>query len=100
MKPGKRDIKVKILITGEELTELKRHIGSMAESFGLDSRIDRYKGTRPIGFYSWDMDCLLAVMDVVLDDPEEYPDRTSSGYLTLKNLFERLTSEYNKNFPV
>ena len=42
MKPGKRDIKVSILITGQELDELQKHTWSMAESFGLDRRIDNY----------------------------------------------------------
>jgi hypothetical protein len=100
MKPGKRDIKVKMLITDEELAELKRHLVSMVESYGLDSRIEKYKGQRPIGLYRWDMDCLIDVVDIALDDHEEYPDRTSSGYLALKKLYDRLVSEYNKNFPV
>jgi len=39
MKPGKRDIKVKTLITGQELEELQKHTWSMGESFGLDRRI-------------------------------------------------------------
>lgn len=51
MKPGSRDIKVKMLITGEELDELQGHTWSMAEAFGLDRRIDRYGGKRPIAFY-------------------------------------------------
>ena len=45
MKPGKRDIKVSILITGQELDELQKHTWSMAESFGLDRRIDNYPDT-------------------------------------------------------
>ena len=44
LKPGKQDIKVNILIAGEELEELQKHTWSMAESFGLDDRIDNYKG--------------------------------------------------------
>ena len=44
LKPGKHDIKVNILIAGEELEELQKHTWSMAESFGLDDRIDNYKG--------------------------------------------------------
>jgi len=50
MKPGSRDIKVNILITGEELEELQKHTWSMVEAFGLDRRIEQYKGKRPIGF--------------------------------------------------
>jgi hypothetical protein len=48
-----------MLIDGEELAQLKRHTWLMAEAFGLDSRIERYQGKRPIGFYRWDMDCLI-----------------------------------------
>lgn len=98
MKPRSRDIKVKILITGKELDELQKHTWSMAESFGLDSRIDNYKGKKPIGLYRWDLECLIDVLDFALSNPREYPDYSSSGYLTLKKLYERLTSEYDRNF--
>lgn len=98
MKPGSRDIKVKMLITGEELDELQRHTWSMAEAFGLDRRIDKYRGKRPIGFYRWDMDCLIDVLDMALDDSNEYPDHNSSGYGALKSLFERMKTEYDRDF--
>ncbi|MEA3358938.1 MAG: hypothetical protein U9R17_05975 [Thermodesulfobacteriota bacterium] len=98
IKPGSRDIKVSMLITGEELDELQKHTWSMVEAFGLDRRIEQYKGKRPIGFYRWDMDCLIDVLSIALDDPKEYPDRNSSGYVTLKNLLERLRLEYERNF--
>jgi hypothetical protein len=42
MKPGSCDIRRKILITGEEFRELKRHTDSMAEAFGLDGKIEAY----------------------------------------------------------
>jgi len=42
MKPGSKDIKVNILITGAEFEELQKHTGLMAEAFGLDQRIERY----------------------------------------------------------
>ena len=35
----------------------------MAEAFGLDRRIENYQGKRPIGLFSWDFDCLLAVIE-------------------------------------
>lgn len=98
MKPGSRDIKINMLITGEELEELQKHTGSMVEAFGLDHRIENYKGTRPIGFYRWDLECLIDVLDMALDDSMEYPDHHSSGYLALKNLFEKLKAEYDRNF--
>ena len=44
MKPGPRDHRHKLLICGDELRELKRHTGAMAEAFGLDAKIENYKG--------------------------------------------------------
>jgi len=96
MKAGSKDIKLEILISGKELSELKRHSWQMVEAFSLDRRIEKYQGKRPIGLYSWDFDCILAVMENVLDDPTEYPDKNDSGYKALKTLFDRLQKEYRK----
>jgi hypothetical protein len=52
VKPGSKDRKASILITGLELDELQRFAWMMAESFGLDRRIANYQGSRPIGFCS------------------------------------------------
>ena len=90
MKPGSKDRKYKILITGMELEELQKQTGHMVEAFGLDRRIENYRGKRPIGFYRWDIDCLVDVVSYVLDDPEEYPDKKSKEYLAMKNLYEKL----------
>ena len=49
----------------------------MSKSFGLDTRIENYQGKRPIGFCSWDLECLLDVIDHVLKDGKEYPDKTT-----------------------
>ena len=83
MKPRSRDIKINILISGDELTELKRHAWMMVEAFGLDSRIENYKGTRPIGFYRWDLECLIDTIDCALDDKKElgYALHSSSYYM-------------------
>jgi hypothetical protein len=97
MKPGSKDIKLEILISDKELSELKRYSWQMAEAFGLDRRIEKYQGKRPIGLYSWDFDCILAVIENALDDTTEYPDRNDSRYKTLKTLFDRLKKEY-RNF--
>jgi hypothetical protein len=96
MKPGSKDIKLGILITGRELSELKRHSWQMVEAFGLDTRIERYQGKRPIGLYSWDFDCILAVIENVLHDPKEYPDKDDDSYKALRSLFDRLKKEYRK----
>jgi hypothetical protein len=93
MKPGSKDIKLNILITGEELDELQRHTYQMAEAFGLDRRIDNYRGTRPIGLYSWDFDCLLAVIEGALEDERYYPDQAAPEYKALMNLYLRLQDE-------
>jgi len=96
MKPGSKDLKLKILISGEELSELQRHTWQMAEAFGLDRRIENYQGKRPIGLYSWDFDCLLAVIEDALDDTNEYPDKNETRYKALKSLFDRLKRENRK----
>ncbi len=96
MKPGPNDVKLAILITGDELCELKRFTIDMVEAFGLDRRIEAYSGKRPIGFYRWDLDCLSAVIDNALKDERGYPDKASSGYAALKRLQVRLADEYRK----
>ncbi len=98
MKPGPRDTKVNMLIQGLELAELKRHTWQMVEAFGLDSRIERYRGKRPIGLYRWDMDCLIDVMATALDDPSEYPSHDAVEYQTLKRLYARMQEEYRRTF--
>ncbi|WP_244148942.1 hypothetical protein [Desulfonatronum thioautotrophicum] len=85
-----------ILITGEELHQLRRHSYQMAEAFGLDRRIENYQGKRPIGLHSWDFDCLLAVIQCALEDERFYPDKEDLGYKALMNLYERLKKEYQK----
>jgi hypothetical protein len=95
MKPLPGDHRHRLLITGDELRELKRHTGAMAEAFGLDRKIENYKGTRPITLYRWDLDCLTSVIDLALRDERDYPDRSAPGYLALKRLGERLHREYD-----
>lgn len=68
MKPGKRDIPVKVKISGLQLDELQKHTWMMLEAFGLDTRIRNYKGSRPISLYQWDLDCLLDVLYLALED--------------------------------
>ena len=90
IKPGSKDRKASILITGLELDELQRFVWMMAESFGLDRRIANYQGVRPIGLYRWDIECLVDVIDSVLNDPKYYPNQDSPEYLAIKNLSDRL----------
>jgi hypothetical protein len=93
IKPGSKDRKASILITGIELDELQRFVWMMAESFGLDRRIANYQGVRPIGLWRWDIECLVDVLSSVLDDPEYYPTEDSPEYLALKALHNQLQAE-------
>jgi hypothetical protein len=95
IKPGSKDRKASILITGLELDELQRFVWMMAESFGLDRRIANYLGVRPLGLYRWDIECLVEVINFVLDNPEYYPTQDSPEYLAIKNLRDRLQVEEN-----
>ncbi len=95
MNPLDGDHRHRLLISGVERQELKRHTGSMAEAFGLDRKIENYKGSRPITLYRWDLDCLMDVIDLALSDKRDYPDRSAPGYLALKSLGERLRQEYD-----
>ena len=90
MKPGKNDRRHEILITGAELRELKRL--DMPESLGLDRRIEKYQGKRPIGLYRWDLECLLATLSIVADGRD--PFVSLKGQKTLKRLLDRLQTAY------
>ena len=90
MKPGPKDKQYKILIIGQELEELKKLTWSMAESFGLDRKIDKYLGKKLIGFYRWDLDCLDDTLWMALDDEDEYPDKSGNDYETLKRLYDKI----------
>ena len=94
MKPGKNDIPVKVKISGRQLEELQKHTWQMCEAFGLDRKIENYKGTRPISLYSWDLDCIIDVLWLALDDEKEYPDKNDEGYIQLNELYFYLKKEH------
>ena len=98
MKPGRHDIRHQVLITGAELHELQRHTALMAESFGLDRRIEEYRGTRPLGLYRWDLECLLEVMGTALVDRRTYPSQDAPGYQALNALNARVQAEYDAHY--
>jgi len=98
LKPGKRDIKIYIRISGSQLTELQKYTGDMCEAYGLDAKIGRYKGTRPISFYRWDFDCILDVLDMALADRANYPNQDSPNYLALSALRAGMKQEYKKTY--
>ncbi len=105
MKPLPGDYRHQLLISGAELRELKKHTHGMAEAFGLDRKIEKYRGTRPITLYRWDLECLTDVIDLALKDERDYPDKSTPEYEALQKLGERLREEYDavygheKGFP-
>ena len=96
MKPGKDDIPLIIKISGVQLEELQKHTWQMSESFGLDTKIENYKGIKPISLYSWDIDCILDVLDMTLNDQKEYPHKNGKGYLKFNDLYIHLKAMSKK----
>src|ERR1035437_8204194 len=99
MKPGRNTPRHKLRITGDELRELQRHTGSMAEAFGLDRKIDKYAGTRPITLYRWDLECLMDVISMALKDKKNYSVESAPAHQALAKLGERLRREYEAAYP-
>lgn len=98
MKPGKNDIPIERKISGRQLEELQKHTWQMCEAFGLDRKIENYKGTRAISLYRWDLDCILDALDTVLNDEKEYPDKKDEGYIQLYELYADLKKAYKKTY--
>lgn len=74
MKPGKRDIKVFIKFTEDELEILQANTFHMAESFGLDRRIEKLTGKRKVGFYMWDLECIECAITFIVKDKDYFDD--------------------------
>ena len=95
MRPGKYDRKHQLLINGAELRELKEL--DLAESFGLDGRIQRYQGKRPLGLYRWDLEGLLAALSLALDQPDDYYSPPANKR-AIQRLHARLQAEYESAY--
>jgi len=98
MKPGKRDIKCNFLIQGEELDALHNITYLLSECFGLDSRINNYKGKRSIGLYQWDFECLLGGIEYAINDTRSTSTVTQKDQDALVPLFERMNEIYQKTY--
>ena len=90
MKPGSRDIKYDVMIEGAELEELKKCTGAMAESFGLDRRIENYQGKRPIGLYRWDIECLVMAIEWGICDLKVKYSKNTKEIAILQNLHMKM----------
>lgn len=96
MRPGRKDKTYYVLISDQELVELKKYTYAMAEAYGLDTKIGRYKGTRPIGLWSWDLDCLEAVLDNVLQD---YQDTDSPQCQAMQSVIAKIDALLDQAYP-
>jgi hypothetical protein len=77
-------------ISGAELRELKKLTFAMAESFGLDHRIEAYEGKHLLQLYRWNLDCLEAVLEDAVRKAEASPGRSPAPAIALKRLRERV----------
>ncbi|MCX6272951.1 MAG: hypothetical protein NTU44_17405 [Bacteroidetes bacterium] len=85
MKPGSKNIKVFLKFEEAELALLQENTHLMAESFGLDRRIDRLTGKRKVGFYLWDLECLDVVVDNILNESNADKTLVNGLYTKIKN---------------
>ena len=82
-----------MLIKGAELRELKEL--SLPESFGLERRVERYHGKRPIVLYRWDLECLLDTLSLEMTDRPLHPKLRRRDLAALESLYDRLRKEYD-----
>ena len=98
MRPGSGDVPVRVKFVGAELRELRKLAWAMAESFGLDSRIDAYKGKRPIQLYRWDLECIEMAVDEAVKESEATRKGKGSSQSALKRLQVRIHALKEKAF--
>jgi len=70
----------------------------MTEAFGLDRKIEKYKGTRPLSLYRWDLECLRDVVDLAFRDERDHQGRSAPDFSALKSLSERLHQKYDSAY--
>ena len=93
MTPGSKDIKAHIKFEPAELELLQDNTYQMAESFGLDRRIANLTGTREVGFYSWDLDCLECVVDNLKSEPDTDKELVNHLYEKIKQAMDFIANK-------
>ena len=98
----------RVLISGDELVELKRHAHEIPECPGLDERIQKYQGDTPFQLTFEELGWLVSVLDAVLTDPNGYPciehnpfrlnyvPTSDEHCKTCKQLYSRLSEKEDK----
>jgi len=90
MKPGPKDIRVFLQFERAELELLQENTYLMAESFGLDRRIDSLTGKRKIGLYLWDLECLEMVVDDIMNENNTAKTLVDGLYFKIKNAIDSI----------
>ena len=102
----------RVIVEGSELVELKRYAHQIPECPGLDRRIRRYDGNKPLVISLEELDWLVAVLDAVLHDPRGYPcvehdpwkleyvPPTDERCVACRRLYDRLNQESDRLFEV
>lgn len=100
LKPGSNDRKYYLTFTEDELEELLYHVEELVECFGLNARIRKYKGKRPIGLYSWDIEALYEVYSHILKSDHEglYKEKESPCCLAMQSLVNKLKKHMDLAF--
>ena len=100
IKPGSADKKFYLHVTKDEADELVFHAYDLVECFGLDRRISKYKGKKPLGLYKWDIEALFEVYSSILEnDPDhDYADRQSDQYCAMRSLVDKLQKLMDEAF--
>ncbi len=105
MSRRQKEQQYKILISGAELVELKRHAHQIPECPGLDKRIQKYEGNSPFALTLHELGWLIAVLDAVINDPNGYPaiehepwklryvPKSDKRWAICKRLYDRLNAE-------
>ena len=83
-----------VLITGDELAELKKYTIYFAECPGLDRRLANDKGKRPLGLDQRDLRCLTSIITLLLHNPNHYPNPKAPECKLMQQLLARLEVEY------
>lgn len=96
LKPEKNDIKAYIKFNEDELNILQENAWQMAESFGLDTRISNLKGKRKVGFYIWDLDYLVDVVDDLRHSNTYEKELTEGLYAKIIAATAYIKSQKNK----
>jgi len=94
MKIPKNEIPAKIKISGIQLEELQKQSFQITEAFGLDRKIENYEGTGSITLYRWDIECITDILNLTLEDSNEYPDKNDIKYKELEKLNLKLKELY------